>query len=123
MFYAVVQLFRGYNVPMDELSQAVFDAAYASRPQRHLRLLFGALLILKHILRGLLFSWPLYLLAVAGMAVPGFQSWVFLLLLVPAVAVSGFILNKGLREDYRAVLRGRLLKLGDIRWALFGEGR
>jgi hypothetical protein len=123
LFYAVVELFRGYNVPMDELTQAVFDAAYASRPQRHLRLLFGALLILKHILRGLLFSWPLYLLAFAGMAVPGFQSWVFLLLLVPAVAVSGFILNKGLREDYRAVLRGRLLKLGDVRWALFGEGR
>ena len=105
------------------VAQAVFDAAYASRPQRHLRLLFGALLILKHILRGLLFSWPLYLLAFAGMAVPGFQSWVFLLLLIPAVAVSGFILNKGLREDYRAVLRGRLLKLRDVTWALFGEGR
>jgi hypothetical protein len=121
--YAVVQLFRGYNVPMDELTQAVFDAAYASRPQRNLRLLFGALLILKHILRGLLFSWPLYLLAFAGMAVPGFQSWVFLLLLIPAVAVSGFILNKGLREDYRAVVRGRLLKFGDVKSGLLGEGR
>jgi len=119
----VVQLFRGYNVPMDELTQAVFDAAYASRPQRNLRLLFGALLILKHILRGLLFSWPLYLLAFAGMAVPGFQSWVFLLLLIPAVAVSGFILNKGLREDYRAVVRGRLLKFGDVKSGLLGEGR
>jgi len=121
--YSVVQLFRGYNVPMDELTQAVFDAAYASRPQRNLRLLFGALLILKHILRGLLFSWPLYLLAFAGMAVPGFQSWVFLLLLIPAVAVSGFILNKGLREDYRAVVRGRLLKFGDVKSGLLGEGR
>lgn len=108
---------------MDELTQAVFDAAYASRPQRNLRLLFGMLLILKHSLRGLLFSWPLYLLAFGGMAVPGFQSWVFLLLLIPAVGVSGYILNKGLREDYCAVLRGRLLKLGDMKWALFGDGR
>jgi len=37
--------------------------------------------------------------------------------------VSGFILNKGLHEDYRAVLQGRLLKLGDAKWVLFGEGR
>jgi len=108
---------------MDEFTQAVFDAAYASRSQRHLRLLFGALLILKHIVRGLLFSWPLYLLAFSGMAVPGFQTWVFLLPLIPAVVVSGFILRKGLSEDYRAVLRGRLLKIRDVKWALFGEGR
>lgn len=121
--YAVVQLFRGYNVPMDEFTQAVFDAAYGSRLQRNLRLLFGALLILKHILRGLLFSWPLYLLSAAGLALPGKFAWVFLLLLIPAVALSAYILTKGLREDYRTVVRGRLLKFSDVKRSLLGEGR
>lgn len=106
---------------MDELTQAVFDAAYASRPQRNLRLLFGALLILKHTLRGLLFSWPLYLLSLAGLALPGAHAWAFLLLLIPALMVSGYILKKGLREDYRVVVDGRLLKRSDVRRALLGE--
>lgn len=108
---------------MDELTQAVFDSAYYSRRQRNLRLLLGALLILKHTLRGLLFSWPLYLLSLAGLALPGKFAWAFVLMLIPALAVSGYILSKGLREDYRAVVAGRLLKLGDVRRALFGEGR
>lgn len=108
---------------MDELTQAVFDAAYHSRPQRSLRLLFGTLLILKHTLRGLLFSWPLYLLSAAGLALPGNFGWAFALLLIPGVAVSGYILTKGLREDYRAFVRGRLLKRGDVRRALFGGER
>ena len=107
---------------MDELTQAVFDAAYHSRPQRSLRMLFGALLVVKHTLRGLLLSWPLYLLSLAGLALPGEFAWAFVLLLIPALAVSGYILNKGLREDFRAMLRGRLLKLGDVRGAVFGKG-
>lgn len=108
---------------MDELAQAVFDAAYGSRPQRNRRLLFGALLTLKHTLRGLVFSWPLYVLSAAGLVLPGQFAWLFLLLLIPAVAVSGYILNKGLREDYRTAVRGRLLKLSDVRWTLFGGER
>ena len=108
---------------MDELTQAVFDAAYASRAQRNLRLLFGILLLLKHTLRGFVFSWPLYLLSAASLALPGEYAWAFLLLLIPAFALSGYILTKGLREDYRAVVRGRLLKLEEMKWALFGEGR
>jgi len=108
---------------MDEFTRAVFDAAYHSRKQRNLRLLLGALLILKHTLRGLLFSWPLYLLSLAGLALPGEYAWAFLLLLIPAFAVSGYILNKGLSEDYRAVVVGRLLQPGDVRRALYGETR
>ncbi len=108
---------------MDEFTRAVFDAAYHSRKQRNLRLLLGALLILKHTLRGLLFSWPLYLLSLAGLALPGGFAWAFVLMLVPALAVSGYILSKGQREDYRAVVEGRLLKPGDARRALFGETR
>ena len=108
---------------MDDFTQAVFDAAYHSRQQRNLRLLLGALLILKHTLRGLLFSWPLYLLSLAGLALPGKFAWAFVLMLIPALAVSGYILSKGLREDDRAVVEGRLLKPGDARRALFGETR
>jgi hypothetical protein len=105
---------------MDEFTRAVFEAAYQSRTQRNRRLLFGVLLVLKHTLRGLLFSWPLYLLSLAGLALPGQYAWAFLLLLIPAVVVSAYILRKGLREDYRAVVQGRLLKRGDLREVLFG---
>ena len=108
---------------MDEFSQAVFDAIYSARRQRLLRFLFGFLLLLKHALRGFVFSWPLYLLSAASLVLPGKYAWAFLLLLIPAFALSGYILTKGLREDYRAVVRGRLLKLEEMKWALFGEGR
>lgn len=86
-------------------------------------MLFGILLLLKHTMRGFVFSWPLYLLSAASLALPGEYAWAFLLLLIPAFALSGYILTKGLREDYRAVVRGRLLKSDEVRWALFGEGR
>ena len=107
---------------MDEFTQAVFDAAYASRSQRNLRLLFGFLLVLKHTLRGLVFSWPLYLLSAASLVLPGNFGWVFALLLIPGMAVSGYILNKGLREDYAAFVKGRLLKSSDMRKAWFDSG-
>ena len=106
---------------MDEFTQAVFEAAYASRAQRNLRRLFGFLLVSKHILRGLIFSWPLYLLSAASFALPGNFGWVFALLLIPGVAVSGYILNKGLREDYAAFVKGRLLKSVDLRRAFWGS--
>ena len=106
---------------MDEFTQAVFEAAYASRAQRNLRRLFGFLLVSKHTLRGLIFSWPLYLLSAASFALPGNFGWVFALLLIPGVAVSGYILNKGLREDYAAFVKGRLLKSVDLRKAWFSS--
>lgn len=108
---------------MDELTRAVFHAAYRSRAQCNLRLLLGALLVLKHIGRGLIFSWPLYVLAFASWAIPGLHTWAFLLLLIPAAAVSGLILRRGLREDYKTYVAARLLKRGDIRRALFGGAR
>ncbi len=106
---------------MDEFTRAVFEAAYHSRQQRVLRLFLGTLLVVKHILRGLLFSWPLYLLSAAGLALPGNFAWAFLLLLIPAAVVSGYILAQGLREDYRAYVKDRLLRQGDIMRALFGS--
>ena len=105
---------------MDEFTQAVFEAAYHSPKQRRLRLLFGMALTIKHTLRGLLFSWPLYLLSLAGWALPGQYAWVFLLLLIPAVWVSSAILWKGLREDYASQVCGRLVEIRAWRWILFG---
>jgi len=61
---------------MDEFTRAVFDAVYRSTSQRLLRLLFGALLVLKHTLRGFGFSWPLYLLSLAGLVFPGEYAWI-----------------------------------------------
>jgi len=105
---------------MDEFTRAVFEAAYHSPKQRRLRLLFGSALTLKHTLRGLLFSWPLYLLSLAGLALPGQYAWAFLLLLIPAVWVSGAILWKGLREDYVGQVRGRLMDIQEWRRVLLG---
>lgn len=107
---------------MDEFKRAVFDAVYRSWPQRRLRLVLGALLAIKHTLRGMLFSWPLYLLAAAGLALPDTAAlaWAFLLLPVPAVIVSVYILQKGWREDYDEHVRGRLLKRRHVRQILLG---
>lgn len=104
---------------MDELTRAVFDAVYRSRAQRGLRLLFGGMLVLKHALRGVLFSWPLYLLACGGLALPGDYAWLFLVLLVPALMVSASILLLGLTEEYRANVHARILKPAEWRRILF----
>jgi len=98
---------------MDELTRAVFDAVYRSAAQRGLRVLFCSLLVLKHALRGLAFSWPLYLLSLAGLALPGDYAWLFYLLLVPALMVSAAILLFGLSEEYLEVVQGKILKLRD----------
>lgn len=98
---------------MDELTRAVFEAVYRSAKQRSLRIIFACLLILKHTLRGLAFSWPLYLLSLAGLALPGDYAWLFYLLLIPALMVSATILIFGLSEEYLETVHGRILKLRD----------
>ena len=106
---------------MNEFRRAVFDAVYNSRVQRGLRVSFISLLVLKHSLRGLFFSWPLYLLSAAGIALPGQYAWLPLILLIPAVLVSGSILLQGLGEEYRHKVRGKILKMADWRGILFGR--
>lgn len=96
---------------MDELTRAVFDSVYRSAPQRSLRIFFPCLLILKHTLRGFAFSWPLYLLSLAGLALPGEYAWLFYLLLVPALMVSATILVLGLSGEYFETVHGHILKL------------
>ncbi len=98
---------------MDELRRAVFDAVYRSAAQRGLRIFFSFLLVLKHTLRGFTFSWPLYLLSLAGLALPGDYAWLFYLLLIPALMVSTSILLYGLSEEYREAVYGRILRLRD----------
>jgi hypothetical protein len=106
---------------MDEFTRAVFDAVYNSRAQLGLRFLFGSLLALKHILRGLAFSWPLYLLSSAGLVLPGKYAWLFLLLLIPALMVSGSILLMGLSEEYQEKVSGRLLRRQEWKNIVFGS--
>ena len=84
-------------------------------------MLMGGLLLLKHIFRGLLFSWPLYLLSMTGLTLPGEYSWLFILLLIPAVLVSTSILLLGLSEAYQAQVTGRLLKIRDWKRIVLGN--
>ena len=103
----------------NELERGVFLAVYNSRKQKQSRLFALALLSVKHALRGLLFSWPLYLLALAAFAMPGSFALVFVLLLLPALYVSWMILSRGVREDYGRLVDGHILREGYIGRMLF----
>lgn len=87
-------------------------ALYNSRRQRLHRLLARVILTLKHGVRGLLFSWPLYLLPVVAWAMQARYLPLILLLLLPGVLVSGMILYRGIREDFAGLIDGRLLRPG-----------
>lgn len=95
---------------MDDLESAVFLAVYQSRQQRLARLLATALLSIKHAIRGILFSWPLYLLALLPLALEDLAGWWVVVFLLPAVIISGYILGKGIREDYSEKIAGSILK-------------
>jgi len=102
------------------LAAAVFLSVYASREQRQRRFLAVFLLIIKHTLRGLLFSWPLYLLIYAGFRTDAPLSWFLWALGVPGVVVSVFILTRGIREEYRHRVQERLLSRLDLARLLRG---
>lgn len=92
-----------------EFETGIFEAAYAAPVQRTRRRLAFAGLAVKHTLRGLAFSWPAYVLALAAFASERLPSFAFLVLLAPALVVSGVILARGVRDDYRNRVRGVLL--------------
>ncbi len=102
-----------------ELEVGIFMAAYDSSLQRRRRVLAMALLGMKHFLRGLLFSWPAYVLGFAVIYNAQVYALVSMLLLVPAVLLSGVILVRGVRDDYRDRVRGVLLNTGFARGLLF----
>lgn len=100
------------------LAAAVFQSVYTSREQRLRRFGAGTSLVVKHALRGMLFSWPLYLLLVAGLLTPWPDSAWMLAIALPGLAISLYILARGAREDYCRGVYGRLL-----RGSLFSQGR
>jgi hypothetical protein len=102
-----------------ELEQGIFFAAYASPLQRRRRALAVVLLGIKHTLRGLLFSWPAYVLGLAAFYSGQVHALAYLLLLIPALAVSLVILARGVRDDYRNQVNGVLLAAGFVRSLLF----
>ena len=102
-----------------EFEQAVFRAAYDSALQRRRRSAAFFLLMLKHSARGLLFSWPVYVLVLAVAFGDSFYALAYLLLLIPALALSIHILVRGVRDDYRVKVHGLLLKKGFVRLLLF----
>lgn len=96
----------------NDFERGVFIALYNSRQQRMHRMLARAILGFKHGLRGLLFSWPLYLLPLAAWLLQARYLPLILLLLLPGVYLSITILRRGVREDYARLVDGCLLRNG-----------
>jgi hypothetical protein len=95
-----------------EFERGVFLALYNSRRQRMHRVLARLILGFKHGLRGMLFSWPLYLLPLAAWILQAHYLPLILLLLLPGVLISGFILRRGVHEDYARLVDGCILRPG-----------
>jgi hypothetical protein len=102
-----------------EFEAGIFMAAYGSAQQKRRRALALALLAVKHTLRGLLFSWPAYVLALAAFHSTHAHALAFLLLLIPALLLSAVILARGVRDDYRSRVRHVLLTEKFARGLLF----
>lgn len=102
-----------------EFERGVFMATYASPLQKRRRAFAVVVLIVKHVVRGLLFSWPAYVLALAAYHSGAVHAVVYLLLLVPALGVSMLILVRGVRDDYRVYVKGLLLQPGFARELVF----
>ncbi|MGB5471853.1 MAG: hypothetical protein WBQ78_00050 [Gammaproteobacteria bacterium] len=96
----------------DDFERGVFLALYNSRRQRLLRAIAALILGIKHTLRGILFSWPLYLLPLAAWILQARYLPLIVVLLLPGVVISGFILRRGVREDYARLVDGCILRPG-----------
>ena len=103
----------------NEFERGVFKVVYDSKKQRLSRVTALLVLIVKHVLRGLLFSWPLYLLALAAYSIPETSIFLVLILLLPAMYASWMILNRGVREDYENIVQGYLLRSGYLGRIIF----
>ena len=96
----------------NEFERGVFLALYNSRRQRIHRGVARIILGLKHGLRGILFSWPLYLLPLAAWLLQARYLPLILLLLLPGVYISGLILVRGVGEEYANHVEGIILRPG-----------
>jgi hypothetical protein len=97
-----------------ELAQAVFRSVYHSREQRHRRQFAALLLAAKHTLRGLLFSWPLYLMALGGFYAPFPVDVLLWAIAVPGIGLSLVILARGVRAAHREHVTGKIQRRGDL---------
>jgi hypothetical protein len=96
----------------NELERGVFLSVYNSPKQRMRRAIAHVILGVKHSLRGILFSWPLYLLPLAAWSFkPAFLPLI-LLLLILGVYISWAILVRGVREDYANHVEGFIMRPG-----------
>jgi hypothetical protein len=102
-----------------EFERGIFLSIYNSPRQRLRRAVARLILGLKHGLRGVLFSWPLYLLPLAAWLLQARHLPLILLLLLPGLVISGAILRRGVREDYARLVEGYILWKGYPRRLLF----
>lgn len=103
----------------NEFERGVFRVLYDSPKQKLHRIVATIALVVKHALRGILFSWPLYMLTLAVYVVPGSSKLLFLCLLIPGLYVSWLILSRGVKEDYANLVEGYLLRPGYVGRMLF----
>ena len=96
----------------DDFERGVFLSVYQSSRQRRHRRIARCILGLKHGLRGVLFSWPLYLLPLAAWVLNARYLPLILLLLLPGLYLSGVILLRGVRSDYAQLVDGLILHPG-----------
>ena len=107
------------NEIKNEFERGVFLVVYDSPKQKLHRLVATVVLVIKHALRGILFSWPLYMLTLAAISVPGASKLLFILLLIPGLYVSWVILSRGVKEDYEDLVDGYILNSGYLGRILF----
>lgn len=105
----------------NEFERGVFRVLYDSPRQKLHRIIATIALVVKHALRGILFSWPLYMLTMAAYIVPGSSKLLFLLLLLPGLYVSWLILSRGVKEDYGNLIEGYILSPGYLGRMLFHD--
>jgi hypothetical protein len=103
----------------NDFERGVFLVLYDSPKQKLHRTIAATALVIKHALRGIMFSWPLYLLTLAAYAIPGSSKVLFVILLIPALYVSWIILSRGVKEDYDKLVVGYILKSGYLGRMLF----
>lgn len=106
---------RDRHRPLSELrnplERAVFEASYRSGTQKARRALALLTLCVWHTARGLVFLWPIWLGALLLLARDpgGTRTVVLLAILLPGTGIAAAILLRGIREDYRRKVAGRLL--------------
>jgi len=103
----------------NEFERGVFAVLYHSRKQRFSRLMAITMLVIKHVLRGVLFSWPLYMLAYAVFVIPEVPLVFSSVFIIPGIYISWVILSRGVTEDYKKLVDGYILQSGYLGRILF----